>query len=291
MQSVKHRPIALRVRRCASVFVRALAVVCLWAGLPAHAQTADLVSKAAFRVCADPANSPFSNTDGTGFENRIAELFAGQMDLPLEYMWFPMATGFIRRTLRENRCDVIIGYAQGHELVLNTNHYYTSAYVVVIRTDSDLAGIDSISDPRLKGRATGVIAGTPPATHMARYGMMSLAKGYQLMVDRRHYSPNEDMIDDLQNGVIDAAFIWGPIAGSLVKASDGKLTMTPLLKEMPQPRMFFRITMGVRQGELVWKRKLNSMIRKNQTEIDQILSGYSVPLLNDMGVQLKVALE
>jgi hypothetical protein len=63
--------------------------------------------------------------------------------------------------------------------------------------------------------------------------------------------------------------------------------MTPLMKELPQPRMFFRITMGVRQGELLWKRQLNSMIRKNQIEIDGILTDYGVPLLNDMGLQLK----
>lgn len=287
MQSVKHRPIALKVKRLANTIAGALVTICLWGAVPAYAQTADLVSKTAFRVCADPANNPFSNTGGTGFENKIAELFAEQLELPLEYMWFPMATGFIRKTLRENRCDVIIGYAQGHELVLNTNHYYTSAYVVVTRSDSELADVDTISDPRLQGRPTGVIAGTPPASHMARYGLMGQAKGYQLIVDRRHYSPNEDMIDDLQNGVIDAAFMWGPIAGSLVKSSAGKLTMTPLMKELPQPRMFFRITMGVRQGELVWKRKLNSMIRKNQAEIDKILADYGVPLLNDMGLQLK----
>jgi len=287
MQSVKHRASVLRVRRCANAFFGALVTACMWGTLPVQAQTADLVSKTAFRVCADPANSPFSTTAGSGFENKIAELFADKLDLPLEYMWFPMATGFIRKTLRENRCDVIIGYAQGHELVLNTNHYYTSTYVVVTRTDSEFSDIDRISDPRLQGRPTGVIAGTPPASHMARYGLMGQAKGYQLIVDRRHYSPNEDMIKDLQNGVIDAAFMWGPIAGSLVKSSAGKLTMTPLMKELPQPRMFFRITMGVRQGELVWKRKLNSMIRKNQTEIDEILTDYGVPLLNDMGLQLK----
>jgi len=268
--------------------VRVFAIIIAFCGaITAHAQTADLVSKTAFRVCADPANSPFSNKEGTGFENKIADLFADQLDLPLEYMWFPMATGFVRKTLKENRCDVIIGFAQGHELVLNTNHYYTSAYVIVTRADSDLASVDTLSDPRLKGHAIGVIAGTPPASHMARNGLMPLAKPYQLMVDRRFYSPNQDMLDDLRGGVIDAAFLWGPIAGNLLQKGDGDLVMTPLLKETLPPRMTYRITMGVRQGEVVWKRKLNSMIRKNQVAIDRILTSYGVPLLDNMGQHIK----
>ena len=291
MRSAKHRKIVLTltadIRLQGRMVALLLFLLPVLAGGVAVAQTADLVSKTAFRVCADPANSPFSTEGGTGFENKIAELFADQLGLPLEYTWFPMATGFVRKTLKANRCDVIIGFAQGHELVLNTNHYYTSAYVIVTRKDSDLADVDTIGDPRLKGRVLGIIAGTPPATHMARNGLMPTAKPYQLMVDRRYYSPNEEMLKDLQDGKIDAAFMWGPIAGSLVRDSKGALVMTPLLKETLPPRMFYRITMGVRQGEVVWKRKLNSLIRKNQAAIDSILTEYAVPLLDDMGTHPK----
>ena len=53
--------------------------------------------------------------------------------MPVEYTWFPQATGFIRQTLFAKRCDVVMGYAQGDELVLNTNHYYRSTYALVYR--------------------------------------------------------------------------------------------------------------------------------------------------------------
>jgi len=43
----------------------------------------------------------------------------------------------------------------------------------------------------------------------------------------------------------------------------------------------------VRQGERVWKRKLNALIRRNQPEIDQILREAGVPLVTDMGTGLK----
>jgi len=247
----------------------------------AKAQTSDLVAKSALRVCADPANMPFSNEAGEGFENKIAELIAEKLELPLRYFWFPQAVGFVRKTLGEKRCDVVIGYAQGHELVLNTNHYYVSSYVFVTKPDSPLSEVTKLSDERLKGKRIGVMAGAPPATHMARYGLIGDAKGYRLMVDRRVESPSDTMIEDLLAEEIDAAVLWGPIGGNLAKQHE--LTMVPLLEETGAPRMFYRITMGVRPGELVWKRKLNSLIRRNQSEIDGILSDYGLPLLTEMG--------
>jgi ABC-type amino acid transport substrate-binding protein len=104
----------------------------------ASAQTsADLVSTTAFRVCSDAAAWPASAEDGSGYENRIAELLAQELGRPVEYVWYPMSTGFIRNTLNAAECDVIIGYAQDAEMVLNTNHYLTSSYVMVTAADGD----------------------------------------------------------------------------------------------------------------------------------------------------------
>ena len=257
----------------------------LFGASPAFAQTSDLVSQSRFRVCADPASLPLSNKDGTGFENKIAELFAAKLDRPVEYTWFPQALGFVRRTLGLNRCDVIMGFAQGHDLVLNTNHYYTSAYALVTLPDSPLTTVDHIRDPALKDKRIGVMAGTPPATHLARAGLIGNSKGYRLMVDRRVEKPSDLMIADLKAGEIDAGILWGPQAGYHAKLEG--LVVTPLLKEEGAPRLFYRITMGVRQGELKWKRELNKLIRRNQAEIDEILTEYGVPLLEEFGTALK----
>ena len=267
----------------------ALAAALFSLAAPVAAQTSDLVSRTAFRVCADPANVPMSSQDGSGYENRIAELFAEKLGRPVQYTWFPMATGFIRNTLQANRCDVVIGYAQGDELVLNTNHYMTASYTIVVPADGPLADVADLSDPRLKGLRIGIVAGSPPATHMARNGLIGKARPYNLMVDRRVESPAEDMLEDLESGEIDAAILWGPIAGPLVKANYPDLKVVPLLQETLPPKMFYRITMGVRQGEKVWQRELNSLIRRNQTEIDAILTEAGVPTLNDMGTAPKDA--
>ncbi len=252
----------------------------------AEAQSADLVSSNALRVCADPANAPMSSEDGSGFENRVAALLARELGKPLEYVWYPDTTGFVRNTLGANRCDVIIGYAQLDELVQNTNHYYTSRFVMVAPEGSELAGVSRLSDPALKGARIGLIAGGPAASHLARFGMMANAKPYPLFVDRRYDNPSADMLADLEAGEIDAAILWGPIGGPLVKSEHPDLVATPIFDEAVPPKMFYRITMGVRRGEMDWSRKLNSLIRRNQDEINAILDEAGVPLLTDMGTAM-----
>jgi quinoprotein dehydrogenase-associated probable ABC transporter substrate-binding protein len=269
-------------------WVKALAFVAALVPGAAAAQMAELVSQSALRVCADPANDPMSTEAQTGFENRIAELLAGQLERPVEYSWFPMATGFVRRTLGEKRCDVIIGFAQGHELVQNTNHYMVSAYTLILPQAGELSDVVTLADPRLKGKVVGIIAGSPPGTHMARNGLMAKARAYPLFVDRRVQSPAQDMLRDLEARVIDAAVLWGPIGGPLVKREHPGLKVVPLMQELGAPKMFYRITMGVRLGEDQWKRDLNSLIRRNQAGIDAILTEAGVPLLNDMGTEAKV---
>src|SRR6202049_4068229 len=124
------------------------------------------------RVCADPRNLPFSNEQGEGFENKLAELFAEKLQKKLEYMYFPQATGFVRMTLAAHRCDVIMGFPQGDDLVQGTNPYYRTAYALVAKPGSGLEDVVSLGDNRLKGKRLGIVAGTPPATNIAANGLM-----------------------------------------------------------------------------------------------------------------------
>jgi quinoprotein dehydrogenase-associated probable ABC transporter substrate-binding protein len=273
----------LRVRsnRAIALLVVLLSTAVVAPVSAAEGHRADLVNRTALRVCADPANMPFSNEAGEGFENKIAEIVAAELKIPVEYTWFPQATGFIRQTLFAKRCDVVIGYAQGDELVLNTNPYYRSAYALVFRASAGLGGVDTLSDPRLKGRRIGVTAGTPPGSVMARLGLIEHAKPYPLMVDRRYDSPGERMIADIRSGDIDAGVLWGPIAGYFAARGGDKLSVVPLLKEVGAPRMAYRITFGVRNQEDDWKHQLNAVIARRQGDIDAVLLEFGVPLLDE----------
>ncbi|MDE1933304.1 substrate-binding domain-containing protein [Bradyrhizobium sp.] len=241
----------------------------------------ELVDPKVLRVCADPRNLPFSNQKGEGFENKLAELFAAKLQKKIDYTYYPQATGFVRMTLGAHRCDVIMGFPQGDDLVQGTNPYYRTAYALISKQGSDLNGVAELNDARLKGKHIGIVAGTPPATNMAANGLMGSAKPYPLMIDTRVDSSAEAMINDLNKGDIDAAILWGPMAGFYAKKSDPPLHVTPLVKEKTGPQLVYRIGMGVRRSDQNWKRLLNRLIQENQPEINQILIGYGVPLLDE----------
>jgi ABC-type amino acid transport substrate-binding protein len=124
----------------------------------------ELVDPKVLRVCADPRNLPFSSEKGEGFENKLAELFADKLGKKLDYVFFPQATGFVRMTLGAHRCDVIMGFPQGDDLVQGTNPYYRTTYALVAKEGSGLEDVDTLEDARLKGKHVGIVAGPPPAT-------------------------------------------------------------------------------------------------------------------------------
>lgn len=248
----------------------------------ADALRADLVNRKVLRVCSDPANMPFSNEKAEGYENKIAEIIADELKIPIEYTWFPQATGFIRQTLFAKRCDVVMGWGQGDSMVLNSNAYLRSVYALVLKPDSPLKDVQSLYDPRLKDKRLGIVAGLPPASIAAKAGLMVKAKPYPLTIDRRYFSPAEQMMKDIRSGEIDAGVQWGPIAGYWANHGDGeKLVVIPLLKDAETARMSYRITLGVRNGDDRWKRQLNEVLAKRQGDIDKVLLDYDIPMLDE----------
>jgi quinoprotein dehydrogenase-associated probable ABC transporter substrate-binding protein len=251
----------------------------------------ELVDPKVLRVCADPRNLPFSNEKGEGFENKLAELFAGKLQKKLDYMYFPQATGFVKMTLGAHRCDVIMGFPQGDDLVQGTNPYYRTAYALVAKQGSGLDDVTTLEDERLKSKHIGIVAGTPPATNMAVAGLMMNAKPYPLMIDTRIDSSAAAMIKDLMSGEIDAGILWGPMAGYYARQANPPLHVTPLVKETSGPKLAYRIGMGVRPADQNWKRLLNRLIQENQPAINKILLEFGVPLLdeNDRPITLETA--
>jgi quinoprotein dehydrogenase-associated probable ABC transporter substrate-binding protein len=241
----------------------------------------ELVDPKVLRVCADPRNLPFSDEKGEGFENKLAELFAEKLQKKLDYTFFPQATGFVRMTLAAHRCDVIMGFPQGDELVQGTNPYYRTAYALVAKPGSGLEDVASLGDERLKGKHLGIIAGTPPATNMAVNGLMANARPYPLMIDTRFDSSAGAMMKDLAAGAIDAAILWGPMAGYYAKQAAPPLHVTPLVQEKSGPKLIYRIGMGVRSADQNWKRLLNRLIQENQPAINKLLLDFGVPLLDE----------
>jgi quinoprotein dehydrogenase-associated probable ABC transporter substrate-binding protein len=231
-------------------------------------------------VCGDPNNLPFSNDRYEGFENKIAQLIADELGRTLHYRWWPQTVGFVRNTLRVRLCDMIMGITSVNELVQNTNPYYRSVYTLVQRTDADPL-IRSLDDPLLKERRIGVVAGTPPATLLTRYGLMNNVRSYQRTVDTRLYSPAVDAVKEVANGDLDVAIVWGPIAGYAASRQDVALTITTLPPQVDSVPLAFSVSMGIRHRESQWKHDLNALLERLAPKIHAILLDYGVPLLDN----------
>ncbi len=282
MPSFPNRMSAKTISRAAIAAAAVLASAL--ASPPALAQNVpDLVSRTAFRVCEDPANPPFSTRKKDGFENKIADIIADSLKRPVRYFWAPSGPGFVRNTLNEDLCDVVMGYTIGAEMVQATNPYYRSTYVIVVPKGSPLADVQSIDDPKLKGHKIGVFEATPPTDAMLKNGTLGQAKLYPLLVDHRFNSPLDAMLADLKAKATDAVVVWGPLIGESVKTSDGALVMTPLLKDVDRPGYSYRIALGVRHDENEWKHTLEGVLRKRKADINRVLADYNVPLIDNLG--------
>lgn len=262
----------------------------------------DQAAQSVLRVCADPNNLPQSNERGEGYENKIAEALARDLGKRLEYTFFPQRMGFVRNTLRRRdeitkqyKCDVIIGVPKGYELTATTRPYMQSTYALLFKEGNDLRDLRTPEDvlklprERLAKLRFGVFARSPGADWLLRNGLFDQAELYPAQSGDPAENPAHIIGQDLEAGKIDAAIVWGPIAGYLAQ----RHAATPAWQAVPFPpdpqiKFDYEIAMGVRFGEKQWQGELDAWIDAHQDGIDAILSSYRVPLLDGSG-QLKQA--
>jgi mxaJ protein len=235
-------------------------------------------------VCADPNNMPFSNERREGFENRIAELVAREMNTTVRYTWWAQRRGFVRNTLRAGACDVVIGVPSSYEMVRPTRPYYRSSYVFVSRTDRHL-DLSSLDDPRLRKLRIGLhIVGddygaVPPAQALASRGIVRNIVGYNIYGDYSLPDPPARLIHAVAAGEIDVAMAWGPLAGYFARQEEIPLDVKPVSPEIDLPfvPLVFDISMGVRREDVALQEQLDTIISRRGAEIDRILESYGIP--------------
>jgi quinoprotein dehydrogenase-associated probable ABC transporter substrate-binding protein len=245
-----------------------------------------------FKVCADPYSLPSSNKKEEGYENKIAKLFADDLGVPLEFVWFPQRMGFIRNTLRNNdtpdgsyKCDIVMGVNEHFDIAATTKPYLHSAWSMVYIKGRGLDGIKSQDDlknisPDLKDKLKiGIFDRSPAAEWVFNYDLMENITPYQSMMGDARAYPGQIIEDDLVEDKINLTFVWGPIAGYFAKQiTDHDVVVIPMRSE-DNIRFNHRITMAVRFGEKEWKEQINQLIDKHQDAINAILTEYGVPLL------------
>lgn len=233
------------------------------------------------RVCADPDNLPYSRADESGFENRIARLLAEDLHARLTWFWQEQGRGFVRKSVGEGHCDVLIGVPAGLDRVLRTKPYYRSTYVAITRAD---APVFSGFDPQaLARRRIGVqligndLVASPPGYALVRAGAIDNVTGFPVY---GHGPAAQRMVEALRDGSIDLAFVWGPQAGWFAQRAGVPLKVTAAQAPEGLPAPFeYSIAMGVRKGDTALRGQLDDFIVRRRADIEAILDQYAVPRL------------
>jgi len=230
-----------------------------------------------FRVCAPKDNLPFSNEQGQGFENKIAELLAKDLGKKLQYFFWYDRQGFYRNSLNARRCDVVMGTASDVDMTLNSKPYYRSGYAFVYKKSSGY-NIKDYDSPDLRKAKIGVIMESPPTRPLFDKGLLDNSRPYRMQRDLN--LPPSFLVDDLIKGDIDVAIVWGPIGGYFAKQSKEDLVVVlapEYAQENPHGKEYWNISVGVRKKEKDRIAMINEALERNKDAINKILDDYGIP--------------
>jgi quinoprotein dehydrogenase-associated probable ABC transporter substrate-binding protein len=245
-------------------------------GVAASAQNTTVL-----RVCADPDKLPFSSQAREGFENRIAELLARELGARLEYTWMAERGAFIKNSLNDDKCDVLIGVPVTLGSVLATTPYYRSTYVFVARQDRALH-IKSLYDDRLANLRIGIHAVgndfAPPAYLLGKRGLFVNLVTFRMYGAAGEPNHPGQILEAVSNGEIDVAVVWGPLAGYFATRQSRPLEVTPVTpSDFPPVPFTFEISAAVRTGNVGLKNRIDRVLERQCRVIQKILSDYHVP--------------
>ena len=133
---------------------------------------------------------------------------------------------------------------------------------------------------KLRGLRIGLYDRSPASEWLARHDLLASGVPYPIRNPDPEQYPGEIIEKDLANGKIDAAIVWGPIAGYFAQRVKAPQLVVLPLKSEPGVRLDYQMAMGVRFGEREWKQQVEGLIDARQADIQAILKEYGVPLVD-----------
>jgi quinoprotein dehydrogenase-associated probable ABC transporter substrate-binding protein len=259
-------------------YARCVTVIACWLAACGAAWGAELKS---LTVCADPGNMPLSNEKGEGFENKIAQLIGTALGTGVQYYWRPsIERGLMRTTLSEGNCDLWMDMAADTEGAAVLSPLYRSTFVLAYRNDRGIA-IKSLDDPAMRKLRVGVFQVSAIRQALSEHHIINNTVVHYL-------SHNADIIPDNQpsyqvqqviDGSLDIAAIWGPMAGYYKKVLNAPLIVQPVNLIENEVPMEFDMSLAVPRGRPDIKTAVEQALAQHKSEIHQILVDYGVPLI------------
>ena len=217
------------------------------------------------RVCADPDNLPFTKEAGAerGLYIELAELVGRKLGAPVEYTWYytNMQRRMLRNTINAKLCDVLMALPTDYKArgLQKTKPYLQVSYAVVAAPEFAFRTLDD-----LKAKRIGVQFGTTP--HI----VANTIEGFRSIT----YRSSDELFAALAKGDIDAAFIWGPIAGyENKKLHGGRWKVTPVAGH----DFAGEVAAAVRRDKSGLVEAVDRALAELKPEIDQLAEKYGFP--------------
>lgn len=231
--------------------------------------------------CADPGNMPLSNRDREGFQNKIAEVAARKLGAHASFFWRPyIERGLTRETFANNECQVLLDMPSEATDVLTTTPIYRSTYVLAWRDDKSY-DIKSLDDPLLATERVGVFQHSAMRQALARRGIKESLDIAIITSDADLRPENQPwrQVQDVADGKLDIAAVWGPFAGWVKHVKGVPLVIRPANTMEDRIPMEFSLSMGIQNTDVVLKFMLDNALEDAEPEITKILSDFGVPLV------------
>jgi mxaJ protein len=244
------------------------------------------------RVCAAADELPYSNKNSEGFENKLAEILAEEMDRDLEYVWSDKAAIFlVTEKLLKNECDVVMGVDKDDPRVATSIPYYKSGYAFIYPTGKGL-DIKTWKSPDLKAMTKfAVVPGSPSEVMLRELDKYEGNFNYLMSLigfkSRRNqyvrYKPDL-LISEVASGKADIAHIWAPEAARYVKSSPVPLEMV-VSEEIAETHdgegvlQHYDQSIAVRSEDTDLLAEINTALEKADSKIKAVLKQEGVPLL------------
>ncbi|MHC2255356.1 polar amino acid transport system substrate-binding protein [Bradyrhizobium embrapense] len=234
--------------------------------VPALAAGAD-ETKPPLRLCADPTNLPFSSDDPAkpGLYLEIGHAVAQKLGRTVSTNWYKSYFGkrTVRETLLSKQCDAMVGLPLIDDFmgpaVIFSKPIAHEGYALVGGRDRKLAGIDD-----LKGSRVAVQYQSTPQN------LLALRDDIQKVTV---LSPEEGMAA-LDQGKVDIAFIWAPVAGWLNKTSYGDKYQ---IVSTEGDGLLWATAIGFAKASGALRDEVDAVLPSLAPEISALFAKYGVP--------------
>lgn len=270
----------------------ASAALLLGLGAATAEETAGTAAQETLRVCASTRDAPYSTRDGTGFENRIAEVLAEEAGMELDLVMIDNdAIYLFRDGIEKDLCDVLVGVDAGDQRLLTSEPYYRSGYAFISQQERGFEG-ERWQDVDQEGYNTFAYRYHSPAETILKYtGRYEYNLIYQASLtdfeDRRNkYTqvPADRVVSEVAAGNADLAIIFAPEAARYVRDARTPLKMTLITNEIERSDgviipLQYNQSVGVSKEKPELLDRINAALTSGRDRVQAILDEETIPTL------------